>query len=284
MNNSIARKLKFKKMSGAGNDFLIFDARKDKIEFSIDQINRICDKKNRLYNKGSFGCDQLILIKNYSENEVLMEIFNSDGSTSPTCGNATRCVASILMAEQNKNKVKIRTKSGVLNCWKISENQISVDMGIPKFNHFEIPLSKPIEEDHIILHNLKFYFINVGNPHAVAFIDEDLSDEDFLKIGKAVENDLIFTNKTNVEFAKIISDELIEVRVWERGVGETLSCGSGACAVGSLAIKNKLINTTKTNIRFKGGDLLIEFNNLGSAIIMTGDFNLILEDEIKENF
>ncbi len=287
-------------MSGAGNDFVIFDARKTPISLTSEQIKKISDRKN-------IGCDQLIIMRpalfekeggsiataietvdfnNMNSAlaspkspvatrhplfqrglsyDVEMEIYNSDGSMSGACGNATRCVASLL----EKPEVKIKTAAGILKCWRVN-NLISVDMGAPKF------------AEDVTLHGLTFSRVDVGNPHAVTFIDQKISDEKFFDVGPKVETNKTFPNKTNVEFAQIISDDLIEVRVWERGAGETLACGSGACAVAVAAIKNNLVKNKKITIRFKGGDLQIEWNN--DSIVMTGGYTKIFDGVIDEKF
>lgn len=268
-------KIPYVKMSGAGNDFVIFDARQSTVTLTSEQITTISNPKN-------IGCDQLIVIKNSSQADCLMEIYNSDGSQSGACGNATRCVASILMAEKKHREVKIKTASGILKCWK-SGDLISVDMGVPNFAWNKIPLKNEIDSQKILLQNLEFSCVNVGNPHAVTFVKEDLSDAEFFNLGPKIECDPIFPQKINVEFAKIISDDLIEVRVWERGAGETLACGSGACAVAIIAIKKNLVKKNKIITRFKGGDLTIEWNGNGSAVIMTGGYQKITDGEIESS-
>jgi diaminopimelate epimerase len=262
----------FVKMSGVGNDFVIFDARKTAINLTCEQIKKISNRKN-------IGCDQLIIIKPPLQKEVAersedggfvdaaMEIYNPDGSMSGACGNATRCVASLL----EKDEVKIKTAAAILNCKRVG-NLISVNMGVPKLTQ------------NISLHGFDFFCIDVGNPHAVTFIEEKISDEKFFNVGPKVENDKFFPNKTNVEFVKILSDNLVEVRVWERGAGETLACGSGACAVAIAAIHNCLVKSKKITTRFKGGDLQIEWNGEGSAVIMTGGFTKIFDGVIDADF
>jgi diaminopimelate epimerase len=194
------------------------------------------------------------------------------------CGNATRCVAAILFSELGNEKVRIETASGILNCWRNGQ-LISVDMGVPTFESKKIPTTKR-DSQKISLYGFEFSCVNVGNPHAVSFIDSSLSDEKFFKTGPKVETNKIFPQKTNVEFAKILSNDLIEVRVWERGSGETLACGTGACAVGILAIKKGLIKSNKVTTRFKGGDLQIEWKGEGSSVVMTGDYEKIFEGMI----
>lgn len=255
----------FIKMSGAGNDFVIFDARKNAINLTANQIKTISSRDN-------IGCDQLIIIKNSDHADCLMEIYNSDGSLSGACGNATRCVASILMDEKISNKTIIKTATNILNCWRDDgSNLISVDMGKPKFSWQEIPLSNQMDSQKIIIDGFEFACVNVGNPHAVCFINQPLSDEKFFEIGPKIENHQFFPQKTNVEFAQIISSNLINVRVWERGAGETLACGSGACAVGILAIKKGLVKEKIITTRFKGGDLFIAWQE-GESVVMTGGY------------
>jgi diaminopimelate epimerase len=255
------KKLDFIKMSGAGNDFVIFDARNQIVDLSKEEIRKISNRNN-------IGCDQLIIMRKSDDDcDVIMEIYNPDASKAGACGNATRCVASLL----DGNEVKIKTAAGILDCKKNGE-LISVNMGVPKFHWREIPLTKEIDSQKILLEGLEFSCLNIGNPHAVSFIKEPLSDEDFFRIGPSVENNSLFSQKTNVEFAQIISNDLINVRVWERSAGETLACGSGACAVGILAIKKGLIKNNKVTTRFKGGDLIIEWSGVNSSVIMTGGY------------
>lgn len=250
----------FIKMSGAGNDFAIFDARNIEINLSSEQIIKISDRKN-------IGCDQLIIIKKDLDADCLMEIYNPDGSISGACGNATRCVASLF----EKDEIKIKTAAGILNC-KRSSNLISVNMGKPKL------------AGDVSIYGFSFAYIDVGNPHAVTFIKDKISDKEFFDIGPKVESNEHFPNKTNVEFARILSNDLIEVRVFERGAGETLACGSGACAVAVAAIEKNLIKNNKVTIRFKGGDLLIEWSGKETSVIMTGGFTKIFDGRIDEKF
>lgn len=251
------KSVSFVKMNGAGNDFVIFDAREQAVELTSEQIQKISDRK-------IIGCDQVIVIRNSDVADCLMEIYNSDGSFSGACGNATRCVASLL----NKKNVKIQTAAGVLECWH-EGGLISVNMGVPKF-----------EAEKIFLHGFEFDCVDVGNPHAVTFIAQKISDEKFFDVGPKIECDKFFPNKTNVEFARILSDDLIEVRVWERGAGETLACGTGACAVGILAIKKNLAKSKKVLTRFKGGDLFVEWKGAGSSVVMSGSHEKEFDGEI----
>jgi diaminopimelate epimerase len=248
-------------MNGAGNDFVIFDAREEAVELSAEQIKKISKREKGQEN---IGCDQVIVIRNSDVADCLMEIYNSDGSLSGACGNATRCVASLF----DQKNINIQTAAGILKCSR-ENNSISVQMGVPTF-----------EKGKIFLHGFEFDCVDVGNPHAVTFVTHPLSDEEFFSVGPSVETNSFFPQKTNVEFARILSDDLIEIRVWERGAGETLACGSGACAVGILAIKKNLVKSKKVLTRFKGGDLLVEWNGDGSSVVMSGGYEKEFEGEI----
>lgn len=258
----------FIKMSGAGNDFIIFDAREQLVPLSNAKIIELSSRNN-------IGCDQLIVIKNSNKADCFMEIYNADASLSAACGNATRCVASLLMGD--KNDVSIHTQAGILKCTKQGD-LISVVMGVPKFNWQDIPLDQP-HQTPITLEGFTFHTVNIGNPHAVTFINTNLSDEEFFDIGPKIENHPIFPQKTNVEFVKVIADNILEVRVWERGAGETLACGSGGCAVGIMAIKNKLVTSNEVITRFKGGDLIIKWN--GNEVTMTGGYETLFKDVVE---
>lgn len=253
--------LQFLKMDGIGNDFVIFDFRNNNCQrLSSVQIKKICDRRN-------IGCDQLVIIKNSDIANCAIDIYNADGSKVLACGNATRCVAYLILEETKLEKVTIEISGRVLTATK-EGNQIAVEMGLINFAN-----------NHFYFDDLKFLMADIGNPHAVCFVEDIPSDEEFFRIAPLVEKHQFFINKTNVEFAKIISDQIIEVRVFERGVGETLACGSGACAVASLAIKNKLVKSNKVLIRFRGGDLIIKYSD-DQSVIMIGDCRKIFYGEI----
>lgn len=265
--------IKFTKMSGAGNDFVIVDSRTSNYQFSKQKISKISNRDN-------IGCDQFILIKNSTQADVFMEIYNLDGSKSGACGNATRCVADIIMREKSCQQITIETAADILECRRVSlgsENLIAVNMGKPKFEWSEIPLAIAMNTEDLVINevcNYHFSAANVGNPHLVTFLTKPISDSEFFNLGPKLETNQLFPEKINVEFARIIAPNHIEVRVWERGSGETLACGSGACAVAVLAIKKGLVAREKITTSFKGGDLFIEWRE-DNSIIMTGDFQTL---------
>jgi len=262
------KEISFVKMNGAGNDFVIIDARKKDIEMSKSDCRNICDRK------AGIGCDQLVIIENSNDFDCLMTIYNQDGTKSDACGNATRCVAAILFEENSSlQQVKIKTAADILIASRENDNMIAVKMGKIKFSWQDIPLSKEIETQGLDLLGQKIYCANIGNPHAVIFLDKNITDDEFYSLGSKIENDTLFPKKTNVEFAQITSDTNISARVWERGVGETKACGSGACAIVATAIKNNLINSNKAAVSYLGGDLTIEWNgNEDDPVTMTGGY------------
>lgn len=272
--------INFVKMSGAGNDFIVIDSRQHNYDLTTANIAKLCERRN-------IGCDQLIIIRNSDKADILMAIFNADGSESGACGNATRCIASLIMEEKDCFVINVETAAGILEC-KRQGNLISVNMGEPKFNYEEIPLSKKIDTnsfniDQVDLAPFHFSAVNIGNPHVIAFLNHDISDEEFFVIGPMLENHPLFPERTNVEFANIISPEHIKIRVWERGAGETLACGSGACAVVVSAIKQKLVESRIVTASFKGGDLLIEWR-ADNQVVMTGGVNKIFSGIIDAKF
>ena len=267
------------KMDSLGNDFVIIDQRNDYIELTNNQIKKIC-------NRDYIGCDQLIYIKKNEKIDADMEFYNSDGSVSGACGNGTRCVAYLLSKEINKNKIILGTISGNLESKIIEEKLVETKLGQAKTNWDEIPLAKELDTINlkykIVDNKNKEHFggtaINVGNPHIVFFVN-DIADFNLKKIGPEIENDKLFPEKCNVTLAKIINENHIKVKVWERGAGLTKACGTAACATAFAAkINGKIKN--KTEIEFELGKLSIFIDDNGN-IFMTGPVSNIDQIQIK---
>ena len=267
------------KMDGLGNDFVIIDQRYDHIELTNDQIKKIC-------NRNFIGCDQLIYIKKNEKIDADMKFYNSDGSVSGACGNGTRCVAYLLSKEINKNKIILGTESGNLESKILEEKLVETKIGLAKTNWDEIPLAKELDtinlDYKIIDNNNKEHFggtaVNVGNPHIVFFVN-NIEDFNLEKIGPEIENNKLFHEKCNVTLAKIINENLIKVKVWERGAGLTKACGTAACATAFAAkINGKIKN--KTEIEFELGKLSIFIDDNGN-IFMTGPVSNIDQIQIK---
>ncbi len=262
--------LEFEKMQGLGNDFVIFDARAQKINFSSEQAQKIADRKTGI------GCDQLIVLRHSKLAEIYMQIYNADGSEVSACGNATRCVASLMIKELKQPHIRIETKAGILQCSQIDSQTISVNMGIPKLSWENIPLSESCDTLHLPLESGELkdgVAVNIGNPHAVYFVAET-NNIPLAKLGAPLEIDPFFPRRANINVAQIIDRQHIKLRVWERGVGETLACGTGACATMVAARRRGLIDDSAI-ISQAGGDLKIEWagseTDPKQELWMTGD-------------
>jgi diaminopimelate epimerase len=266
------------KMDGLGNDFIIIDRRKNKIELSKEQIINIADRK-----KGP-GCDQLIVMDKDNEKKTNAKItfYNSDGGETGACGNGSRCISYFLMNEKKLTKSKINTESGVLKAKLTGKVEVSVDMGIPNFDWKKIPLSNEMNNAKIKIKTknlgvLKGYTLSVWNPHIIFF--KKITFELLKKIGPQIERHEFFPQRCNVTFAEVINKKNIAVKVWERGAGLTLACGTAACATAVAA--NKLgLTGKKVNIHFKNGTLHIEWRK-DKHIIMTGSVSNINNITLK---
>jgi len=271
--------IKAYKMDGLGNDFIIIDQRNKIIEFSKKEIVKICDRN-------FIGCDQLIVIKKNKELDASLEFFNSDGSTSGACGNGTRCVAYLLSKENNKKEITVWTFSSILKSKILNNNLVETDIGIPKIQWNEIPINenkntknlgiKILDENNN--EHIGGTAINVGNPHVVFFV-ENIDNFNIKKIGPTVENNKLFPEKCNVSIAKVVNNNLIKVKVWERGAGPTKACGTAACATAVAGNINGYIKE-KVDIEFELGKLSI-FIDEKNNIHMKGPVSEIKEIDIK---
>ena len=267
------------KMDGLGNDFVIIDQRSQNFNLNKDQIIKICDRN-------FIGCDQLILINKNKEIDADVEFYNSDGSASGACGNGTRCVADLLSKESGKKEITLLTASGSLKSKILGNNLVETEIGIPKVNWQEIPLSKQLDTqdlkieivDRNDIKHIGGTAINVGNPHVIFFVN-DIETFDLKNIGPKIENHPLFPEKCNVTLAKVINKNLIKVKVWERGAGLTKACGTAACATAVAANINNLVEKT-TDIEFALGNLTISIDERNS-IHMKGPVSDIKNIDIK---
>ena len=267
------------KMDGLGNDFVIIDQRDHDYQLNKNQIIKICDRN-------FIGCDQLIFIQKSDKKDAVLEFYNSDGSISGACGNGTRCVADFLSKENNNKEIILWTSSGALKSKILGGNLVETEIGIPKTDWNEIPLKKNLDTKNLnirIINKHKIEHVggtsvNVGNPHVVFFVD-NIEDYDLKKIGPEIENHNYFPEKCNVTLAKVISKELIKVKVWERGAGLTKACGTAACATAVAANINGLIDK-KTDIEFTLGKLSISIDE-NNSVHMKGPVSDIKKIEIN---
>ena len=267
------------KMDGLGNDFVIIDQRIHGLNLSKDQIIKICDRS-------FIGCDQLILIKKNRKINAGLEFYNSDGSVSGACGNGTRCIASFLSKENNRKEITVWTSSGLLKSKILGNNLVETEIGIPKTNWENIPLSKNLDTKNLGIEiidknnnkHLGGVAVNVGNPHIVFFVN-DIESFNLKKIGPEIENSKLFPEKCNVTLAQVIDRNLIKVKVWERGAGLTKACGTAACATAVAGNIKTLVDKTM-DIKFALGKLTISIDEKNS-IHMKGPVSNIEHIEIK---
>ena len=247
----------FVKMHGCGNDFVILDARAHAFSITPARAAALADRHTGI------GCDQLIVIEGP---DAFMRIYNPDGSEAGACGNATRCVASILMQESGRDAVSIRTIAGTLPAMRRPGGLIEVDMGPPRLDWTDIPLSRPMDTLRLDLPG-EPAAASMGNPHATFFV-ADLDAVPVTSLGPRWEHDALFPQRANIGFAQIVDPATIRLRLWERGAGLTLACGSGACATLVNAVRRGLTNRRATVI-VDGGALEIEWRDDGH-VLMTG--------------
>ena len=263
-------------MHGLGNDFIIFDNIKDLIIHDIKFIKKISNRRLGI------GCDQVLIIEDTLKSDNFkITMYNSDGSETGACGNGTRCVADYLMKRDNLHSLNIESISGNLPCAKV-DNVVTVNMGEPKFDWKDIPLSSEQNNQNVLLEDFEAFCLSMGNPHAVIFMEnlDQLESLDLNSIGPRLEKNNNFPQFTNIEFACVLKDKTIRMRVWERGVGVTMACGSGACA--TLVAASKLNKSSKSNkIVLDGGILFIEWLNNGT-VTLSGETEKVYEGIIGD--
>jgi diaminopimelate epimerase len=264
----------FRKMHGLGNDFIVFDARKRPLAPTPGEARALADRRTGI------GADTIavLLSSHGGEADIAVRFLNADGAESGTCGNATRCVAKLLFAETGRDHVRIATGAGILDAWKQGD-QVAVDMGTPKLDWARIPVARPADTLHLPIADDPVG-VNMGNPHAVFFV-ADAEAVDLAALGAMVEHDPLFPERTNVEFATVQSPTRIRMRVWERGVGITQACGSGACATLVAAVRRGL-TSRKAILALDGGELTIEWRD-DDHVIMTGPAALSFTGEIEDH-
>ena len=245
----------FIKMHGLENHFAIFDARQEPFMPSKKEIIKICDSELGV------GADQVIIIENSSSHaDALMRIINVDGFEAEACGNATRCIAWLLMKEFNKKQVKIETLTGILSCYLLHDDWVKCDMGRISVKSENIPLSMNINtlQPEIEIGPLKDGVItNIGNPHITFFVDQ-IDAIDIEKWAPVIQADKLFPKQVNVGIAEIQDNENISLKVYERGAGLTAACGTGACAAVFAAYTKGLISNKKINVFMAAGKMIIE--------------------------
>ena len=263
----------FIKMHGLGNDFVVLDRRAGGEMPTAEVARRIADRRLGV------GCDQLLVLLPSSRAAAFMRILNPDGSEAEACGNGTRCVGRLLMEESRADLVTIETVAGVLEV-AADARSYTVDMGAPRFGWREIPLARPAETLGLdLIHGplARPVAVNLGNPHAVFFVD-DVGAIPLADLGPAIEHHGLFPERTNVEVVEVRDRRTLRVRVWERGAGITPACGSGACA--ALVAAVRLGRTGRTaEVVLDGGTLRIDWSEPG-RVLMTGSAEISYRGEL----
>ena len=257
--------LSFRKMHGLGNDFVVLDGRAAPLGLTSAQIVALADRRRGI------GCDQLIILEPPPPGaDVFMRIHNPDGSEAGACGNATRCIASLVAAETSKARVVVRTISGDLPSEAMPGGMWQVDMGPVRLGWQDVPLAREVDTLHLPLAIggvADPAACSMGNPHATFFVP-DLDALPISEIGPRLEQDPIFLDRANIGFVQVMSPDHLRLVVWERGAGLTLACGSGACATIVNAHRRGLTGRA-ARISMPGGDLFMEWRQDGH-VLMTG--------------
>ncbi len=256
----------FLKMHGLGNDFVVLDARRDALTLGPGAARAIADRHTGV------GCDQLLILEppRSPEADVFMRIRNADGGEVAACGNGTRCIAALVMRETGKDRVMVETAAGLLEARAAGDDRVAVDMGPARLEWRDIPLSHACDTLHVPLSLgplVDPVCTSMGNPHATFFV-ADAEAIDLAVLGPRLEHDPIFPERANIGVAQVMSPERLRFRVWERGAGITVACGTGACAA-LVAAARRGLTGRKAEIVLDGGPLEIEWRTDG-RVLMTG--------------
>ncbi len=278
--NSAASHRPFIKMHGLRNHFVIVDAREDAYRPGVDEIVRICD------GQVGVGAEQLVVLERPVADgaDAFMRLYNVNGREVGACGNATRCVAWLLLEELGQDRVGVETLAGVLDCSRAGDLRVTCDMGCIHTNWASIPLGGEVDNGAIDLAGLTGGFaLNVGNPHLVYFVDE-VGAVDLVSVAQQIQANSLFPESVNVGVAQRVADDRLQLRVYERGAGLTMACGTGACAAAFAAFEQGLIDTPRIAVELPGGEVLIELearDTDGTHAIMTGPVAFSFRGEIE---
>lgn len=267
----------FQKMHGLGNDFVVFDARRSPLALDDASARAVADRRTGI------GCDQVIVLERAkTKGAALMRIFNADGNEVEACGNAARCVARLLMEEMDSSLVDIDSAGGLLRCTDAGEGRVTVDMGTPKLGWREIPLSEAKDTNALGLQmdgvELDTAAVSVGNPHCIVFVP-DADAAPVSELGPRLERHALFPERTNVEFVSVAGPGKLRMRVWERGVGVTRACGTGASASLVASARRDLV-PRNCEVLLDGGTLTVEWRAGDDHVLMTGATTFVFAGEI----
>lgn len=273
--------LKFSKMHGLGNDFIVIDAIRQSASLTTSQVRFLSDRHFGV------GCDQLLLVESsdHADIDFRYRIFNADGGEVSQCGNGARCFARFVYDNglTEKTKIAVETASGVIYPTLQHDGQVSVDMGQPRFLPEQVPFKVDEAANTYMLaiepgHQVEIAVLSMGNPHAVMLVD-DVDTAPVLEIGPLIEAHPQFPKRVNAGFMQLVSHDTIKLRVYERGAGETRACGTGACAAVVSGIRRGLLARNVT-VHLPGGQLQISWPDQQASVTMTGPATHVFDGEI----
>ncbi|MBM3203928.1 diaminopimelate epimerase [Candidatus Woesearchaeota archaeon] len=273
--------LKFTKMQGLGNDFVVVDAVRQLVDLNPEQVRRLADRHFGI------GCDQVLLVVAPPDDSVDFgyRIFNADGSEVAQCGNGARCFARFVREHGlcEKDEIRVMTAAGRMVLYHRPDDNVCVDMGIPRHEPIAIPVQAPCEQARytLTIDGIPYHFgaVSLGNPHAVLQVD-DIDTAPVENLGGLLESHPFFPERANIGFFQPSSPHHARLRVYERGAGETLACGSGACAAAVVGIEHQVLQSPVT-MTLPGGSLLIEWAGRGRPVLMTGLALTVFEGQIS---
>ncbi len=273
--------LKFSKMHGLGNDFVVFDFISQRGHLNAEQIRHIANRRFGV------GCDQVLIVEAPDQPDVdfRYRIFNADGSEVEQCGNGARCFARFVREQRltNKRRIRVQTLSGVIELRVFQDERVQVDMGPPQFIPALIPFTADCEADSYTLdvngQTLEIGAVSMGNPHAVLRV-ENVDTAAVATLGPAIERHSRFPKRVNVGFLQVMDPHHIRLRVFERGSGETLACGTGACAAAVNGMRRGWLQSP-VRVTLPGGDLKIEWSGENQPVLMTGPAVTVFRGQIR---
>lgn len=272
-------RLRFSKMHGLGNDFVVIDAVNQTVSLDATQVRALADRHTGI------GCDQLLVIEppRNADSEFFYRIYNADGSEVEQCGNGARCFARYVrdFGLTSNNSIRVETLSGIITLQIEADGQVTVNMGIPDFEPAALPFNTPERAEQYSLEGdpqTCFAVVSMGNPHAVTRVD-NIDEAPVAELGAYIESHPQFPQRVNAGFMQVVDRQHLRVRVFERGAGETLACGTGACAAVVTARQQGLVDDT-VNVELQGGSLQIRWEGEGEPVWMTGPAVHVFEGSI----
>jgi diaminopimelate epimerase len=273
--------IKFTKMHGLGNDFVVIDGVRQQVSLTPEQVRYLADRRHGV------GCDQILLVEKPHSADVdfRYRIFNADGGEVEQCGNGARCFARFVFEEglTDKHVIPVETASGRMELVLLDDGQVRVNMGVPRLLPAEIPFDAPAPAQRYVLNvsseSVEIGAVSMGNPHAVLMVT-DVATAPVATLGPRIESHPRFPKHVNVGFMQIITRNHIRLRVFERGAGETLACGSGACAAAAVGQIQEVLGS-EVRVSLPGGDLMISWAGVGQPLYMTGPATRVFEGQIQ---